>query len=108
MPDTPPFTVESLLPEPDVARLVMTGELDFTSIDEASAKVDKALATGPRMFEFDLSGLRFVDSSGLAVLMNAYVGAQDRGIAFRIVGLTPYLRHLFEVIALDDVLGLPD
>ncbi|WP_432929336.1 STAS domain-containing protein [Microbispora sp. CA-135349] len=104
MQDTPTFHVESLDPEPGAVRLVMIGELDFDTAGEASAAVDKALAEEARLLELDLSGLGFIDSSGMAVLMNAYVGAGERGTAFRIVALTPYLRHLFEVVALDDVL----
>ncbi|GAB3147700.1 STAS domain-containing protein [Microbispora hainanensis] len=107
MKDTPPFQVESLTPEPGTARLVMTGELDYTTADDASAEVAKALAAGVGVLEFDLAGLQFIDSSGMAVVMNAYIGAQERGTAFRIVALTPYLRHLIEVVALDDVLDLP-
>ncbi|MEU8173163.1 STAS domain-containing protein [Microbispora hainanensis] len=107
MQDMPPFRVESLTPEPGTARLVMTGELDFTSADDASAEVAKALAAGVVVLEFDLAGLQFIDSSGMAVVMNAYTGAQERGTAFRIVALTSYLRHLIEVVALDDVLDLP-
>ena len=107
MQDTPAFRVESLTPEPGTARLVMTGELDFTTADEASAGVAKALAEGVGVLELDLAGLKFIDSSGMAVVMDAYTGAQERGTAFRIVALTPYLRHLIEVVALDDVLDLP-
>ncbi|MEV4455668.1 STAS domain-containing protein [Microbispora sp. NPDC049633] len=108
MQDTPPFQVESLVSEPGAVRLVMTGELDFGAADEASAAVDKALAEDLRLLELDLAGLSFIDSSGMAVLMNAYMGAGERGAGFRIVALTPYLRHLIEVVALDDVLDLPD
>ncbi|WP_169951479.1 STAS domain-containing protein [Microbispora sp. H11081] len=107
MQDTPPFQVEALVPEPGAVRLVMIGELDYSMVDEASAAVAKALAEDLRLLELDLSGLEFVDSSGMAVLMNAYTGAGERGVAFRITAVTPYLRHLLEVIALDDVLDLP-
>jgi anti-sigma B factor antagonist len=108
MQDTPPFQVESLTPEPGAARLVMTGELDYTTAEDASAEVAKTLAEGVDVLEFDLSGLKFIDSSGMAVVMNAYSEAEERGTAFRIVALTPYLRHLIEVVALDDVLDLPN
>ncbi|XVQ86878.1 STAS domain-containing protein [Microbispora siamensis] len=107
MQDTPPFQVESLIPEPGATRLVMTGELDFTTADDASAEVAKTLAEGVDVLELDLAGLKFIDSSGMAVVMNAYSDAEERGMAFRIVALTPYLRHLIEVVALDDVLELP-
>ncbi|MEV4294023.1 STAS domain-containing protein [Microbispora rosea] len=107
MQDTPPFQVESLTPEPGAARLVMTGELDFTTADDASAEVAKRLAEGVDVLELDLAGLTFIDSSGMAVVMNAYSETEERGTAFRIVALTPYLRHLLKVVALDDVLDLP-
>ncbi|MBB2742030.1 UNVERIFIED_ORG: anti-sigma B factor antagonist [Microbispora rosea subsp. rosea] len=108
MQDTPPLQVESLTPEPGAARLVMTGELDYTTAQDASAEVAKTLAGGVDVLEFDLAGLNFIDSSGMAVVMNAYSDAEERGTAFRIVALTPYLRHLIEVVALDDVLDLPN
>ncbi|WP_327043472.1 STAS domain-containing protein [Microbispora sp. NBC_01189] len=108
MQDTPPLEVEYVTLEPGTARLVLTGELDYTTVDEAAEEVDKVLADNPRVIELDLAGLRFVDSSGMAVVMNLYRGAEERGAAFRIVALTAYLRHLLRVIALDDVFELPD
>lgn len=51
--------------------VVLSGELDISNVDAARAVVDEALSAGPDRLAFDLSGLTFMDSSGIAVLVHA-------------------------------------
>jgi anti-sigma B factor antagonist len=47
------------------------GDLDIASVNELKAAVATALAEHPRTLTFELSGLRFMDSAGIAVLLDA-------------------------------------
>ena len=49
--------------------LTLRGELDLSSIDAVRADVDDAIARGPMVLVFELRGLDFMDSSGLALLL---------------------------------------
>jgi anti-sigma B factor antagonist len=71
-----PFEMRTEL-EDDRGRLILTGELDIASapqVDEAAAQIlDKRV----RQLVIDLSGLTFIDSSGLRTL----IGLNDRSAA---------------------------
>jgi anti-sigma B factor antagonist len=68
-----PFEMSSEV-QGDRGRLTVTGELDIATapqLDEAAAEL---LANGIRQLLIDLSGLSFIDSSGLRTL----IGLNDR------------------------------
>lgn len=49
----------------------VAGELDISSSDSVRPIVDEVLARHPERVVFDLTGLQFMDSSGIAVLLTA-------------------------------------
>ena len=49
----------------------LVGDLDISSVDELRAAVEAATAAAPQRLTFDLSGLRFMDSAGISVLLGA-------------------------------------
>ena len=49
----------------------LVGDLDISSVDELRVAVEAATATTPQRLTFDLSGLRFMDSAGISVLLGA-------------------------------------
>jgi anti-sigma B factor antagonist len=51
--------------------MVLSGEIDMTNAGALSAAVASITATPPSRLTFDLTGLRFIDSAGLAVLVSA-------------------------------------
>ena len=51
--------------------VVVSGEIDMTNASSLSAAVAPITATAPLRLTFDLTGLRFIDSAGLAVLVAA-------------------------------------
>jgi anti-sigma B factor antagonist len=60
---------EASLPGGTSPTIAVTGELDISNADALAARVEGALRDGARRVVFDLDGLEFVDSSGLAVLL---------------------------------------
>jgi anti-anti-sigma factor len=51
--------------------VVVAGEVDMSNASSLSAAVAPITATPPSRLTFDLTGLRFIDSAGLAVLVAA-------------------------------------
>jgi anti-anti-sigma factor len=49
----------------------LSGDLDIAGADEARAVVNQALVLAPTRLTFDVTDLRFMDSSGIAVLVAA-------------------------------------
>ncbi len=49
----------------------VSGELDLSNVDLLEAQIDGALESPPDLLTFDLADLRFLDSSGIGVLLRA-------------------------------------
>ena len=60
----------------------------------------------PRLTIFDLSGVPYMDSAGMGLVMNHYVHCQSRGSRLIIVGAHGRLLDLFKVTKVDSVLPL--
>ena len=89
---------------PDPANVLpLEGEIDL----HVSPRVERALASiiknRPRSIIVDLSGVRFIDSSGLAVLIRAMQDIQKYGGKLTLSGLNHHVRPIFEMARLDQV-----
>ena len=61
------------------------------------------MATRPAQLIIDLSEVTYVDSSGLALLIEAMQGVAAYGGKFGLVGLQQTVRTIFEIARLDQV-----
>jgi anti-sigma B factor antagonist len=88
----------------DRDRLVVSprGELDIATVDQLRAVLDDR-AAGERV-ELDLSGLRFLDTSGLQLLVELHRQAARGGFDFAIRNATGNVQRVFEMAGLDRVL----
>jgi len=51
------------------AEVVLTGELDITTYEDAEKQVTDAEQTTPALLIIDLAGLQFVDSTGVRLIL---------------------------------------
>jgi anti-anti-sigma factor len=56
----------------------------------------------------DLSGVPYMDSAGLGVLLGHYAHAQRGGHKFALTGVSPRLRTIFEITHTDQLLPIFD
>jgi anti-sigma B factor antagonist len=76
MPD--PFEVQ--IDQRDGAlRLLVSGELDVNAVGELQDAISEAEQSRARAIVVDLSDLRFLDSTGLSVLLGAYTRSRQNG-----------------------------
>ena len=80
--------------------VVARGEIDLANRDAFQAAVDRALAASPDRVAFDLGDVRFMDSSGLAVL----VSAANAPPAIEIRAVSQIVRRVIEASGLTEVL----
>lgn len=85
------------------------GEVDMSS----SPKVREALIGLTKQqipaIVVDLTGVRYMDSSGIATLVEGLQETMSYGGKFRLAGLTPKVRQVFELARLSDVFEIfPD
>ena len=94
----PPFLDASLTrPFPEIAVLAVRGEIDTLSAPEFTAAVDELLTAPGDILVMDLTEVRFLASSGLAVLIKAAHRAEDRGIRLRLVIASRAVRRPLEI-----------
>lgn len=74
-PEDPPFAVSASAAD-GATVLAFEGDLDVLSVDEARRAVRDA-QEATRTVTLDLRGLRFMDSSGLRVVLEAHRRASD-------------------------------
>jgi anti-sigma B factor antagonist len=82
--------------------VTVSGEVDLDCADGFKAVVEQVLEQNPREVVFDLSEVRFIDSSGLAVL----VDAANRVPVVTVRSPSPAARRVIEISGLAPVLGL--
>jgi anti-sigma B factor antagonist len=65
------FSFEESIDGSGVPTLTLSGELDISSADGFRQAVEDVVGSRPDRLVFDLSGLTFMDSSGIAVMVYA-------------------------------------
>jgi anti-sigma B factor antagonist len=79
----------------------MSGRLDSYSAPQVSAELEKAWMEVPARLLVNLSEVPFIDSTGLASLVQAMKRCRERNGDLRICGLQRPTRMIFELTRLD-------
>lgn len=82
----------------------LSGDLDIVTSDEVKRGLAQLIDAGHVALALDLSGVSFVDSSGLGVLVAIHRHAESRGGSFLVRSVPPQVQRLFEITRLDDLL----
>lgn len=91
----------SLPDEPNV--LPLEGEIDLHVSPRVSASLGAMIENKPQRVVVDLSKVSYIDSSGLAVLIEAMQNVEAYGGKFFLAGLQDNVRPIFEIARLDQV-----
>ncbi len=81
-------------------RLTLAGELDSSNVEQLEAAVASVMEAGPERVVFDLSGLRFMDSAGISVLVR--LAGEVQTVEIR--DPSPIVRRVIEITGLTSVL----
>jgi anti-sigma B factor antagonist len=82
--------------------VTVSGELDISNAASLEATVDSITAERPEQLIFDLSGLRFMDSAGIAVL----IGAAGKVSSVQLRDPSPIVRRVVQLTGLSSVLHI--
>lgn len=85
-------------------RLRLAGELDLATAPEAERVLEEAIDGGPVPVELDLSGLTFVDSTGLRLIVQTHQRCVARGCALSLVPGPRGVQRVFDVAGVLDLL----
>ena len=90
--------------EGDVATVFLAGELDLSNVAPVRNVIDDACGEERPRLVFDLSQLRFMDSSGLGLLIDA----AKRSEQIEVSRPSPPVRRLIEISGLEEILPMRD
>jgi anti-sigma B factor antagonist len=86
--------------------VTVSGEIDVHSGPILRDHLQRCLDDGERDIVVDLSGVPFLDSSGLGVLVEAYRRARSAGRLLRLASCRPAVATIFQITALDKAFSL--
>jgi anti-sigma B factor antagonist len=83
------------------------GDVDLVTSQRLRRVLEDAVQVNPQV-EVDLTGLTFIDSSGLSALVEGHRAARDAGGVVVLRNPTPMLRRLLDITRLDSLLVVDD
>jgi stage II sporulation protein AA (anti-sigma F factor antagonist) len=78
--------------------VALVGELDLVSADELETRLEALIAASNVRLVIDLSGVDFVDSSGLNLFVTTARAAEAHGGRLLLAAPTPNIARVFEVV----------
>lgn len=92
--------------EPGV--LVFSGEIDFSVTPKVRDRLLEVLESVHGNVILDLADLSYIDSSGLALLIELRKELQEQGRTVRIRAISSQVRKIMHLTQLGELFGLPD
>lgn len=86
--------------------LLLQGELDFCTRDRLRRAISSVLMRRPQILVVDLSGLDFIDCSGLSVLVWAHKRLAEQDRQLFLTGSKPIVRRVIGLAGVDTYLQL--
>ena len=83
-----------------VAVLTVSGKMMGPEAQKLHKHVQGLVAEGITSVVVDLSGVEYIDSSGIATLVEGLQWSHSSNNKFRLAGLTPTVRDVFEIARL--------
>jgi anti-anti-sigma factor len=84
--------------------LILAGELDLDSLHVLEAALSKLSPDRTRAVTLDLSGLTFIDSTGLSAITSAATWCEAQRYSFSLIAGPESIQRAFEVTGLSDML----
>ncbi len=86
--------------------LALEGELDFHATVEVRDTLSKLTDKQASQVLIDFAGVSYIDSSGLAIFVEAFQKIKRSGGKLVLFGLIPAVRSVFEIARLDSIFRL--
>ena len=86
----------------------MQGRITIDSADQVRRRLTNALRTHPDLVAVDLSDVSYMDTSGLATLMEAMRTARQQGTRLVLSGIQQQPGYLLKVTELDHVFEIDE
>jgi anti-sigma B factor antagonist len=102
-----PFRVD-VEPDRESVRVAPVGELDIATVDKLQVEVSRLLETGFAKIVLDLRGVRFLDSTGLRLVLELDGAARAQSHELWVIRGSDVVHRIFEVTQVADRLNFVD
>lgn len=86
--------------------LVITGEVDQETVDVMFVELDECLLTRPKAMVLDLSGVTFLGSAGLRLLLHAQLDMEERHAQLAVVAEHNAVLKPLRITDMDQLLAM--
>ena len=104
--DAPNFDLTERSLDADSVVITVAGEIHATTAPEFSERLNAAIADGKTGVILDLTGVEFIDSTGLSVLLNGLRRVTRVRGAMVLACANPTVLRLFEITKLDSTFDI--
>ena len=91
-----PFRID-VEPARDAVRVAPVGELDIATVDKLRAEVDRLRESGFAKLVLDLRGVRFLDSTGLRLVLELDAAAKEASQELLLIRGSDVVQRIFVV-----------
>jgi anti-sigma B factor antagonist len=102
----PHFELTATTADDGTLLVAVRGEILVSTAQEFARRLDEAIETGAPALVLDLTGVEFIDSTGLSVLLNGQRAITLRGGRLALAVSNPTVLRLFEITRLDSTFDL--
>lgn len=92
----------------DVHTIALFGELDLATADDVEQELQRVEAGDAAAIVLDLSGLTFMDSTGVRLLVNANTRARTDNCRLRLLRGPASVQRVMELSGVDELLPFAD
>ena len=83
---------------------LLSGEIDHHVARELREEIDEtAMRTQPKQLKLDFSGVQFMDSSGIGLVMGRYKVMQQNGGEVEVTHVPKYISRVFKLSGLEQL-----
>jgi anti-anti-sigma factor len=90
----------------DVVLIRLSGRIDRDAGTALDTAYLAASATAPPAVELDFSGVDYINSTGIALIVTVLARARAEKRTIRALGLSDHYRHIFEITRLSDFIEI--
>ncbi|MBA3327171.1 MAG: STAS domain-containing protein [Solirubrobacterales bacterium] len=105
-PVAPHFELTEESPDARTHVINVRGEIHVSTAQLFSERLTGAIATGKTAFVLDLTGVEYIDSTGLSVLLNGLRRVTRQRGRLALVCANPTVLRLFEITRLDSTFDI--
>jgi anti-anti-sigma factor len=92
------LTIDATRTEPGAVTLTLRGPLDGQTCTLLDGEVGRALSEPICAMVLDLTGVNFITSAGIAIILKARTSLMEKKADLAMIGMQPQVRKAFEII----------